>query len=277
MRMNSVNVAASQAADGKRKMGGAGAKKQMDAVSKSLRKQIENAQKRLQELSSNKDMPIEEKMKRRQEIQQEITNLTQALRQHEMELRKEQQKQSQPKEQASADKKNAGGAKQGGKGMSQAGMEAIVSADSQIKQAQVQGSVATKLEGRARVLKTEIKQDKGNTEKKEAELRDVEQKALGAAASQMESLAKAGKAMEGPVKTAEDGKEEAASKTGNDASADGVSRAGKAAGIAGHKAAKGTRQEEESRKESRAEAAQEEAKEAAAVRRAVYAHVDVRL
>ena len=46
-----------------------------DSVSKNIQNQIANAQKELQELSSNKEMSIEEKMNRRQEIQQQITDL----------------------------------------------------------------------------------------------------------------------------------------------------------------------------------------------------------
>ena len=46
-----------------------------DSVSKNLRNQIANAQKRLQELGKNEEMPLEEKMKKRQEIQKEIANL----------------------------------------------------------------------------------------------------------------------------------------------------------------------------------------------------------
>ena len=54
---------------------------EMDSFSKSIHNQISNAQKQLQELSENKDMSMEEKMKRRQEIQQQITDLNNQLRQ----------------------------------------------------------------------------------------------------------------------------------------------------------------------------------------------------
>lgn len=49
---------------------------------------------KLQELSSNQELSLEEKMKKRQEIQQEISSLTQQLRQHQIELRKQQQNKS---------------------------------------------------------------------------------------------------------------------------------------------------------------------------------------
>ena len=43
--------------------------------------------------------------------------------------------------------------------MSKDSMQAMISAESAMKQAKVQGSVATKMEGRAGILKAEIKQD----------------------------------------------------------------------------------------------------------------------
>ncbi len=81
-----------------------------------------------------------------------------------------------------------------GSGLSQASMQAMISADSSMKQAKVQGSVATQMQGRANVLKAEIKQS-GSTEAKEAELADLEQKAVNATASQMNTLAEANKAV----------------------------------------------------------------------------------
>ena len=64
---------------------------QTDSYTKNIQKQIADAQQRLQNLSSNQDLSLEEKMKKRQEIQQEIANLNQQLRQHQIEQRKEQQ------------------------------------------------------------------------------------------------------------------------------------------------------------------------------------------
>ena len=53
-----------------------------DPETKSLQKQIAEKQKQLQELSSNQEMSMEEKMKKRQDIQKEITDLKNQLRQH---------------------------------------------------------------------------------------------------------------------------------------------------------------------------------------------------
>ena len=113
-------------------------------------------------------------MKKRQEIQQEINNLNQQLRQHQIEQRKEQQS----KNSSSMDDMVAGTSNTSKKkdtGLSQASMQAMLCADSSMKQAKVQGSMATQIQGRASVLESEIKQDagKGNTEKKEEELAEL--------------------------------------------------------------------------------------------------------
>lgn len=170
-----------------------------DSVSKNIQNQIANAQQKLQDLSSNEELSLEDKMKKRQEIQQEITNLNQQLRQHQIEQRKEQQSKKTSMDDMVAGKKNTSAKK--GTGLSQAGMRAMISADSSMKQAKVQGSMATQMEGRAGVIASEIKQDagKGNTEKKE-ELADLQAKAQSATASQMSSLSDANKSMEEAVK-----------------------------------------------------------------------------
>ena len=144
---------------------------EMDSFSKSIQNQIFNAQKQLQELSENKDMSMEEKMKRRQEIQQQITELNNQLRQHQIEQRKEKQEQAAK----SAEKKESVKNENKGAGLSQASMTAIISADAALSQAKVHGSVATRMEGRAGVLEAEIKQDGSRGGNVEANpLRDVE-------------------------------------------------------------------------------------------------------
>ncbi len=66
--------------------------KSMDSKSKSIENEIANVQRQKQELSSKKDISVEEKAKRRQELQQEISHLNVQLRQRQAEVRKEQQK-----------------------------------------------------------------------------------------------------------------------------------------------------------------------------------------
>lgn len=177
-------------------MGGA-----MDSACRDIQKQIEQTQKRLSDLSENEEMPIEEKMKKRQEIQKEITELNQQLRQRQIEVRKQAQQQ---KKENTADRQNGreqktqSGAAGAGSGMSGAGMQAMISADISMKQAQVQGRVATQLEGRSHVLESEIKMDKSrgsDTSKKEEELADLKQSIQDVSASQGETLAEAGKTL----------------------------------------------------------------------------------
>ena len=111
---------------------GFGANMQKDPVSKSIQNQIENKQKELQELASDDKMTPEEKMKKRQEIQQEINTLNQELRQHQITQRKEQQQKAASENTASAENKKQQSTQSGKRaaGLSQAGMQAILSADS---------------------------------------------------------------------------------------------------------------------------------------------------
>ena len=163
-----------------------------DAVSKNLQNQIANAQKQMQELGENKEMSLEEKMKKRQEIQQQISDLQNQLRQHQIEQRKEnQQKSSSSMDDMLGGNRQAAKAKKGGTGMSSASMQAIISADSSMHQVKVQGAVKSEMEGKAGVLESEIKLDEargGDTTKKREELAEVETKAQDITASQMEIL-----------------------------------------------------------------------------------------
>ncbi len=167
-----------------------------DSVSKNIQNQIAKAQQKLQDLSSNEELLLEDKMKKRQEIQQEISNLNQQLRQHQLEQRKEQQSKASSMDDMIAGTKNPSAGK--GSGISQEGMQAMISADFSMKQAKVQGSMSAQLKGRAGVLESEIRQDagKGNTEKKEAELADIQEKAQSATEAQMSALSDVNKAVE---------------------------------------------------------------------------------
>lgn len=194
MTINSINGANTQM----------GMNQATDAYSRNIQNQIANAQKQLQELSSNEDMSLEEKMKKRQEIQQQISDLNVQLRQHQMEQRREkQQAKGSSMDDMLGGTRNAGSAKAGSKstGLSQASMTAMISADNSIKQAKIQGSVATSMEGRAGVLKSEIKNSHGGSvKKKQEELADIEQKAQAATSSQLSTLADASKTMEEAAK-----------------------------------------------------------------------------
>lgn len=182
-------------------MESSGVNMQTDSVSKNIQNQIARAREQLQALSSNEDMSLEQKMKKRQEIQQEITALNQQLRQHQIEQRKEMQSKGSSMEDMHGSRRSDNTAKEGSKGtgLSKASMEAMISADSSMKQAKVQGSMSAQMEGKARVLESEIKMDKSrgaDTEKKEEELSDLQVRARTTKEAQISTLADAGKVME---------------------------------------------------------------------------------
>lgn len=176
----------------------AGMGDQMDEVSRNLQKQIESLQKQVKELSANQEMPPEIKMKKRQELQKQISDLQVQLRQHQMEVRREEARKKEEK--ASEDNVfdscsiSEEGREQSA-GLSAGSMEAMLSADAAMKQADVHGGVANKMERRAKILESEISRDKGGpgdaTAAKEEILADTKEAAEKAMASQMESLGEA--------------------------------------------------------------------------------------
>ena len=197
MKINGLNSSNTQ-------FGGANMKAS-DSVSKNLQNQIANAQKQLQELSANKEMGIEEKLKKRQEIQQEIAELNNELRQHQIEqrMKKQQTKGSSMDNMLGGSKKVAPKVGKKSVGISQGSMKAIISADSAMAQARIQGSAASQMEGRVGVLETEIKLDAargGNVEAKKEELAEVKQKVAAAQDAQLNTLSDANKELEAAAK-----------------------------------------------------------------------------
>ncbi len=259
-------------------MGQMGMNQAADSYSRNIQKQIANAQKQLQELSSNEELTLEEKMKKRQEIQQQISDLNMQLRQHQMEQRKEKQQAK-----ASSMDDMLGGTKakaeEKNTGLSQSSMTAMLSADTSIKQAKVQGSAAAKMEGRANVLKAEIKQG-GNTEAKQKELAELEQKAMDATASQMNTLAKADEAVKESAAAehndnkASDAKEEKTAQTENttgEKAQNGVFGAGLQTGNPENI------QRDNNAQTEKAQPVETAVSEVPAAQTAAYTHVDVRL
>lgn len=205
MNVNSVNGTGMQ--PGSAGMG-AGLGGEMDPISKDLQNQIEKLQQDLKEISANQDMPTDTKMKKRQEIQKQISDLQIQLRQHQIETRKEERQKK--KEKSSFDdllgtkqqeNQNSGP----NTGMSTGSMIAMISADASLKQANVNGSTAKKMKSKANVLEAEISLDSGrggssNVGLKEAELAKAKETAEKATASQMDSLAQAGEALQSAAK-----------------------------------------------------------------------------
>ncbi len=181
-----------------------------DSVSKGIQGQIENAQKQLQELSSNKEMSTEEKIKKQQEIREQINDLNKQLRQHQIDQRKEMQEMKQPSKDGVSNKKQSNISKVGsqGTGFSKASMTAMISADSALSQAKNCDHIATQMEGQKNVLAMEIKLDaqRGkDVTKKQGDMQDLEERIMKTEASQIAALNMANQEMEEATKT--EGKE----------------------------------------------------------------------
>ncbi len=168
-----------------------------DPLSRDIQSQIEAKKQELQSLSEKQDLSPEQKTKKRQEIQQEITALEQELRQHEIDVRKEQQSSRKNAIEESLGTDHTSGktssSGKGNAGFSEKSAEAILSAEGKLKAAQAQGNVKTKMEGHAGVLESEIKIDKSkgqDTAKKEEELSKTEQKIASVAEDQGTTLGK---------------------------------------------------------------------------------------
>lgn len=209
----------------------------MDTVSKNLRAQIAAAQKQMQELAANKEMEPEEKMERRKEIQQRITDLNAQLRQHEIELRQEKQQKMQQEGQSEQARRQE--AKQKAKhspvkldtSLSQGSMEAMISADRAVGQAKVQGNVASVIKGRANVLKSEIEHaGRGAAvERKQESVAEIEARLEDLAKEQAQSLHRAGKEMEEAAKdTREERKAENEKQREEEGIGQGTGKSGKA-------------------------------------------------
>lgn len=168
-----------------------------DSISRNLQSQIAEAQKQLQELAQNQEIPREEKMKRRQELNQKINDLTNQLKQHEAELRKKKQQEAAEAKQESP---NQATSKDGDTAqISTAGMEAALSADSSLQLAKVQARVKKKMQGQARVMESEIKADAArgqNVEKKQNALSNLTQRIAKVSSSQVEDLVEASQALQ---------------------------------------------------------------------------------
>ncbi len=179
-----------------------------DPVSKQIQRQIADAKKQLTDIASNKEMGMEEKAKKRQELQKLIGDLNNQLRQHQIEQRRaavnqegnKEKKDSSLEEMLGKSKKNRD-KKEGDKkqGFSEARMEAIISADSSMKMAKVQGDVSEKMENKVAGLESEIKLDDGRgegTERKREEADRLEKRAYQAADFQFSTLEEANNKMQ---------------------------------------------------------------------------------
>lgn len=162
-----------------------------------LQKQIETKQKELEALSENKEMDPKEKLKKKQEIEAELSELNTQLQQ-----KRSDRLQGKEREEAAPEH---GGAKAPRRdGFSGTDMNALLSADASMKQASVQDAAAGKLIGKANVLRIEAKLDGARGASAEEKLKQAAELESRAGRLKNESAEKLGKALEETEKTGED-------------------------------------------------------------------------
>lgn len=151
-----------------------------DAVTRGLQSQIEELQRQMQNLAADESLTMEEKLKKKQELQDKIMDLQNQLQKHQAE-----QRQMQKEERTKAAEQ---------KSYDETGMQTVISSDAAMKNAQIQESTASRMDGRAAVLRSEMELDAGRDssplKSKTDELARVEQGAENARSTQMQILGK---------------------------------------------------------------------------------------
>lgn len=175
-----------------------------DPETKNYQNQIASAQSQLQKLSSDNNISQEEKAEKRKEIQKQIMELNNMLREHKMEMRREKQQKAaeaskeRQKQEEQQQQVNVADVKEElelqPEKMSSNHMKAMVSADASLERARVQDSVAGGLERRISVLEGEIRQSAetgGYVEGKKEEIESLENKVVKISGSKMGTLGSA--------------------------------------------------------------------------------------
>lgn len=147
-----------------------------DSRIQAYQQQIVQLQQKIQDLSQNEDLTMEEKMKKRQEINQQIHMVEQQMRQVQREIRQEQNK----AKKNAMDEMISTPKKSGADLMSSDKMRSLIAGGQAMKQADGNMALSKEMDGKARVLAGEIAADQQrgiNTEQKEEEMADLEQRA----------------------------------------------------------------------------------------------------
>lgn len=130
-----------------------------DPVIKNAQSQIDELRKQLQQLAENEEMDPKTKTEKKQQIQQQISDLNAQIRQRQAEIRKEKQASKEnPQRTAAEAKTKEENAK--ASGFSTASASALISVSNSLDVADSLSSLNTKLKGRARELSAEIEIDK---------------------------------------------------------------------------------------------------------------------
>ena len=189
-----------------------------DPQIKNLQSQIAELQKQIQSLSENEEMDAKTKSEKKQELQKQIANLNNEIRQRRIEAQKERQTAAKP---AEAKSSRSGRFKDG---FDEEDTNTLLAASGSLEQTKTIGAVIKRSEGRARILTTEIEIDKSrgaDTTAKEKELANIEEHTEAAKKNLAGEAEKSGE-------TAEE-KEEETSETEDKASEQGEERKGSVA------------------------------------------------
>ncbi len=190
--------------------------RQIDHVSRNIEKKISNVQRQMQGLSSKEEFSADEKVKKRQELRQEMSKLNTQLRQRQTMTEQEKKRETlvleaeQEKQNGSAaalsqetggraeETKGSEGSKavdsgksaadsekkEANSGKSAAASQALVTSGVSMEQVETQGKVIAKIDRGIAILKSEIRQDEArgeDTRRKEEELERAEKRAERAA------------------------------------------------------------------------------------------------
>ncbi len=168
----------------------------VDTVRKNLENKMMNVQRQMQELSSKEELPAQEKIKKQQELQQELSRLNAQLRQHEAQVNREKRKEALAdagKEEKGADQPDID------TGVSFSEAKPLMGAKASMEQVRDGGRIVAKIENGIAILKGEIRRDEArgvNTDKKEEELARQEERAQRIKLSQSAVLGEARQAMQ---------------------------------------------------------------------------------
>lgn len=146
----------------------------------SLQKQIEEKRKQLSELSNNDKLSPEQKQKKRESLQQEITELEAQKNQAEMAAKQKERQEAEEKMARQNDESLSRNEDGDTAKISARGMKALISAGQAMDMADVKNGVRTSLKCEAGILESEIKLDQArgdDTTKKEEQLSKINTKA----------------------------------------------------------------------------------------------------
>ncbi len=141
-----------------------------------LQKQIEAKRKQLSDLQNDDRMSPEQKQRKREEIQQEISELEAQKNAAEMAAKQKEREEAQERQAKSSGDSYSRNQDGDTSRISARGMQAMISASQSMEMAEIKGNIRNSFEDEASILETEIKLDEGKgvvSERKQDELADI--------------------------------------------------------------------------------------------------------